>query len=85
MASAQVSHSGKDQYGDITAIGVKGSWQDSKRVAIANIESGAGAYHVSWTDGQVTPINVVQGPTGKYLRTRRDGSIGNNLDNLPDL
>jgi hypothetical protein len=85
MASRTVTHSGKDLYGDITAIGIRGVWQDSKATAISNIERGAGGYHVSWADGQVTPIKVVHGATGKYLRTQRDGSTGNNLENLDDL
>lgn len=31
-----------------------------------------------------TPIRVVNGPTGKYLRTDKDSTSKNNLDDLPD-
>ena len=29
-------------------------------------------------------IHVVNGPRGKYLRTDRDSTVKNNLDDLPD-
>lgn len=39
---------------------------------------------VRWLDGIRTEIRVVNGPTGKYLRTDRDQTSHNNLDDLPD-
>lgn len=80
-----VRKTGKNDQGDITALCNDGdSWSPrSKADAIADIESGAHTYHVPWTSGR-TEIRVVNGPTGKYLRTDRDETSRNNLDDLPD-
>jgi hypothetical protein len=40
-------------------------------------------YYVPWNTGR-TEIRVVQGTHGPYLRTDRDGTSRNNLDDLPD-
>ncbi|NIV16737.1 MAG: DUF3892 domain-containing protein [Aliifodinibius sp.] len=49
-----------------------------------DIESGAYVYYVLWPDKRRTEIHVVNGPTGKYLRTDKDTTPRNNLDDLPD-
>ena len=77
----------KDMDGDITALCNNfESWgRVSKTLAILQIEfkmyeyyaRGIGAYKES-------EIEVVDGPNGKYLRTKPDGIAANNLDNLPD-
>lgn len=54
-----------------------------KSDAIRDIESGMHTYHVPWKDGR-TEIRVVDGPSGKYLRTDSDNTSRNNLDDLPD-
>ncbi|MGH7565766.1 MAG: DUF3892 domain-containing protein, partial [Gemmatimonadota bacterium] len=36
------------------------------------------------SDGQSTEIRIVQGPNGKYLRTSKDDTTRNNLEDLPD-
>ncbi|ALR23131.1 MULTISPECIES: DUF3892 domain-containing protein [Sphingomonadaceae] len=86
MAKRYVNKTGKDRDGDITKLCNAGqSWSPRfKADAIRDIENGDHQYYVSWTDGQETPITVVNGPSGKYLRTRRDGSTKNNLDDLLD-
>ncbi len=48
------------------------------------IENGTHEYWVNWTRYPETRIRVVQGPNGKYLRTDRDETNKNNLDDLPD-
>lgn len=85
MADRPVRQTGKDNEGDITSLCNPGSdWSPrSKAGAIADIENGLHSYHVPWTTGS-SRITVVNGPNGKYLRTVRDGSTGNNLDELPD-
>jgi len=86
MAKRYVYKSGKDKDGDITKLCSSGAdwspWQ--KADAIRDIENSTHSYWVSWSDGQETEIKVVNGSTGKYLRTMRDGSTKNNLDDLPD-
>lgn len=85
MADRPVTQTGKDD-GDITALCSPGEeWSPrNKQDAIHDIESGTHTYHVSWRGGSRTAIRVVDGPTGKYLRTDRDSTSSNNLDDLPD-
>ena len=85
MADRPVRKTSKDQNGDITGLCNDGSdWSPrSKAIAIYDIENGLHTYYVPWKSGR-TKISVVNGGTGKYLRTVRDGSTGNNLDELPN-
>lgn len=86
MADRAVYATGKDQDGDITALCNAGqSWSPRKKAdAIYDIEYGLHRYHVPWSDGTQTSIKVVNGASGKYLRTDKDGTTKNNLDDLPD-
>ena len=85
MADRPVRKTRKDKDGDILALCNDGSaWSPrQKSGAIQDIESGVHTYHVPWPSGR-TEIRVVNGPTGKYLRTDRDNTTRNNLDDLPD-
>lgn len=85
MADRPVRKTGKDKDGDITSLCDAGSsWSPrSKIAAINDIESGTHTYHVPWKSGR-TEIKVVNGSNGKYLRTDRDDTSKNNLDDLPD-
>ena len=82
MADQQVTATGKYS-GDITAL--CGSWgRREKNDAIYDIENNYHTYYVQWSDIGRTEIHVVQGYYGKYLRTDRDNTTRNNLDDLPD-
>ena len=85
VADRAVRKTGKDADGDITSLCNDGAYWSprSKSGAISDIESGTHTYHVPWNSGR-TEIRVVNGPTGKYLRTDRDSTTKNNLDDLPD-
>jgi hypothetical protein len=85
MADRAVTQTGKDADGDITRLCNPGEfWSPrSKQDAIDDIELGNHTYYVPWNSGR-TAIRVVDGPNGKYLRTDRDGTSKNNLDDLPD-
>lgn len=85
MAKRYVYKTGKDSDGDITKLcNENAAWSPRlKAGAISDIEFGSHEYWVPWKSGE-TKITVVNGSTGKYLRTQRDGSTGNNLDELPD-
>lgn len=86
MATRIVTQTKKDRDGDIIALCNPEDWWSprSKSDAIRDIENNIHSYYASWNDGQRTPIRVVNGPTGKYLRTDRDNTSRNNLDDLPD-
>lgn len=85
MADRQVSATRKDREGDILALcGGGDSWARMNDLAIQDIEDRVHTYHVMWTDGERTEIRVVNGQAGRYLRTDRDDTTRNNLDDLPD-
>jgi hypothetical protein len=85
MARRKVTHSRKDEDGDITALCNPVSfWSPRlKAGAISDIESKTHQYFVRVGDQEVD-IHVVDGSTGKYLRTDPDKTSTNNLDDLPD-
>lgn len=84
MSDRAVKNTGKDRDGDITRLCNPGqSWSPrSKADAIRDIENGINTYYVPWQSGR-TEIRVVNGANGKYLRTDRDNTDKNNLDDLP--
>ena len=85
MADRAVYKTGKDSQGNILSLCNDGAYWSPRRKsdAISDIESGLHTYHVPWQSGR-TEIRVVQGPTGKYLRTDFDNTTRNNLDDLQD-
>lgn len=85
MARRRVTQSRKDDEGDITALCNPGkSWSPrSKTNVISDIDNRSHSYFVD-AAGHETDVRVVDGPTGKYLRTVADSADANNLDNLPD-
>ena len=85
MADRQVTQSRKDQDGDILALCNPGQvWSPkSKEDAIHDIVNRVHSYYV-FDDTERVNILVVSGSTGKYLRTEKDATKGNNLDELPD-
>ncbi|PIR39563.1 MAG: hypothetical protein COV35_03380 [Alphaproteobacteria bacterium CG11_big_fil_rev_8_21_14_0_20_39_49] len=86
MADRPVTETCKDSDGDILALCCPNEyWSPRKKAdAINDIETRLHTYHVPWKSGR-TEIRVVNDPTkGKYLRTDRDDTSRNNLDDLPD-
>jgi hypothetical protein len=85
MARRKVTGSGKDRNGNITSLCKPGeTWSPrSSANCISDIEAGTSTYYVAWPEKE-TEIRVVNGPTGKYLRTDRDTTTRNNLDDLPN-
>ena len=86
MADRPVRASKKDQDGDILALCNEGlAWSPRKNAEVINdIETKTHTYYVRWGSSGVTEIRVIDGPTGKYLRTDTDSTPKNNLDDLPD-
>lgn len=85
MADREVTRTGKDASNVITTLCNPGVlWSPrTKGDAIRDIESGDHTYYVKWPEKR-TEIRVVDGATGKYLRTDRDSTTRNNLLDLPD-
>jgi hypothetical protein len=85
MTRRQVTHTRKDPEGDIETLCNPGAvWSPRpKPSAIADIEGGIHQYFVGGR-GEEVDIHVIDGPTGKYLRTDPDRTNSNNLDLLPD-
>ena len=85
MANRRVTASGKDNQGDITALCNTASWGIvSKANAISHIDNGTHRYYVLYTDNTEVDVVVVNGSTGRYLRTDPDKTTRNNLDDLPN-
>ena len=83
MADRRVKQTGKDRDGDITRL--CGDWGSvSKSQAIIDIEARTHSYYVQDYLSRRADVQVVNGPTGKYLRTDPNSSCADNLDNLPN-
>ncbi len=84
MAYRQVTRSGKNSDGDITRLCGPGYGSVTKADAISHIENRVHTYYTR--DGASrADVRVVRHPRyGKYLTTRDDQSLRNNLDNLPN-
>jgi hypothetical protein len=85
MTDRRVTKSGKDSDGDITALcNDNVTWSPRKKAdAIRDIENKDHTYYVDRA-GHRTDIHVVNEGGKKYLRTTKDRTDKNNLDNLPD-
>lgn len=83
MSSYQVTHVRKDRQGNITHLGVKGSWDLDLDAMIRRIETGTNSFFVMCP--QMASIVVVRGAYRKYLKTTADTTTKNNLDGLPPL
>ena len=87
MPDRRVTATRKSNDGDILELcgGPTAYWSPrSKGDVISDIEHGEFNYYVLWMNCLRTDIRVVSGPNGKHLRTDRDRSSRNNLDELPD-
>ncbi len=83
MADRRVKRTGKDSDGDITSL--CGDWGTaSKATAISDIEGRVNSYYVQDSYFRRADVHVVNGATGKYLRTDPNAACSDNLDTLPD-
>lgn len=86
MAYREVTKTKKDKYGDITALcNSTAAWSPKlKSMAIMEIEENIHRYFVK-VDTKEVAVHVVNDLLrGKYLRTDKDETTRNNLDDLPD-
>jgi hypothetical protein len=86
VSRRQVTQSGKDKDGDITALCNPGErWSPRwKAGAIADIESGEHTYFVRIAPGKEVDVRVKSRNGRKYLTTAPDETSKNNLDDLPN-
>lgn len=84
MANLQVNRTGKEGgSGDITAL--CGGWgRSSKAEAIREIENRLHRYYVQDSYGRTADVQVVNAPTGKYLRSDPNSTCSDNLQSLPN-
>lgn len=89
MADVRVSCINKqprnDPYEGITHLGgtAGGGWKQTRQQVIAAIEAKTDTYF-TLVNGNRGNIGVVNGASGKYLRTYADGKWNDNLLSLPE-
>lgn len=81
MWERRVTHVRRDRYGVTTHVANPGVWEATVPQAIRDIETVTTNYYVQWPEKR-TEVRVVNA-SPKYLRTDRDNTVRNNLDDLP--
>lgn len=86
MANRLVTQTAKDSDGDITALcNPSAAWSPRPTAgAITDIELGLHIYFAQGPGFSNTVLKVINGQSGKYLRTDSDDTERNKLDDLPD-
>ena len=82
MADRRVTRSGKNSDGDITKLCGPGFGSVAKADAISHIENREHTYYTRDGASRADVHVVSHSRYGKYLTTRDDQSLRNNLDNL---
>ena len=62
----------------ISHLGNPGVWRWTKQEVIQSIEAGTNTFYTN-VNGKRADVSVVNGPTGKYMRTHADGYYNDNL------
>lgn len=85
MADVQVKCASRSSHNheSITHLGNPGVWKWTKQEVIDSIETRTNTFY-TMVNGKRAEVGVVDGSTGKYLRTHADGSYNNNLLELPN-
>lgn len=85
MADVQVTCITKQAYSTgheaITYLGGSG-WRWTREQVSQSIEAGTNTFYTQ-VNGRRADVAVVNGPSGKYLRTHADGTYNDNLLALP--
>jgi hypothetical protein len=86
MADAQVTCINKqprnNPHEGITHLGGAG-WKWTRQEVIDSIEAKTNTFY-TLVGGKRANVEVINGPNGKYLRTRADGTLNDNLLSLPE-
>lgn len=81
MAELEVTCAARDSRGVVTALG--GPWGTADVVSILHAMQLGDRYYVLLPDGTRAPVKHVPSNSGQYLRSLRDGTTRDNLDDLP--
>lgn len=85
MADLQVTCINKpdrdSRHESITHLGGAG-WRYTREQVISYIEDRVHTFHTKATDGKRAEVVVIDGQGGKYVRTRADGQLNDNLLSL---
>lgn len=86
MIERRITKIKKNKEGDIVALCNGSSYWSPRNLSsiIYDIEVHKIKYYVQWGDGKITNIELIEGPSGKYLRTKLSKSSGNDLFALPE-
>lgn len=81
MAERRITHVRRDRYGVTTHVAWPGVWEATVPAAIGTIDARTHSYYVQWPEKR-TEVGVVNA-NPRFLKTDRDNTTKNNLDDLP--
>jgi hypothetical protein len=86
MILRRVTRIKKNKEGDIIALCNMGSYWSPRHLpdVIRDIEVFKIQYFVQWKNGKLTKVELIEGPNGKYLRTKLGKTSINDLFELPE-
>lgn len=86
MIERRVTKIKKNKEGDIVALCNMGSYWSPRYLTdvMYDIEVNKFRYYVDWRNGKTTNVELIEGPNGKYLRTKREKANKNDLFELPE-
>ena len=86
MAARKVISCKRDTSGDVTLLCNPGEYWSprTKEEAIEDIEKKVHSYYVQTIEGEKSNIKIIEGVSGKYLRSTYDSRSPMNLSNLPE-
>jgi hypothetical protein len=87
MIERRVTRIKKNKEGDIVALCNTGSYWSPRNLinVISDIEVFKFKYYVQWENGEISDVELINGPNGKYLRTKKHKSNKNDLYCLPEF
>ena len=86
MAARRVMSCKIDSSGDVIYLCNPGEqWSPRKKdEVIGDIENNLHNYYIQTLEGEKTNLRIIEGISGKYLRSTHDSRSPNNLGNLPE-
>ncbi|MET3452213.1 DUF3892 domain-containing protein [Curtobacterium sp. 1544] len=82
MADSVIKNVEKDRNGDLTYVGVSGTWKWTVAQVVSSIESGTNRFYVMCPQRADAVVRSTAGGR-RFLKTTADTTTRNNLDSLP--